>query len=148
MHSLRLLLDVVPELLVEQRALPGARRAAAGDTMGQGFARRSHRRAARQSRGSVPALSLPHHHELRQGLPEEPQSFRGHCRTQAEDGRAPDVSAWSRLPNAAAVIARRRRTCDGLEGWTAFLLLIHRGSAEAAPPPPPHTGAPPARRGP
>ena len=43
--------------------------------------RRSHRRAARQSRGPVPALSLPHHPELRQGLPEEPQSCRGHCRT-------------------------------------------------------------------
>jgi hypothetical protein len=36
---------------------------------------------------------LPHHHELRQGLPEEPESFRGNCRTQAEDGRAADLGA-------------------------------------------------------
>jgi succinate dehydrogenase / fumarate reductase iron-sulfur subunit len=50
--------------------------------------RRGHRRAARQSRGPVPALSLPHHHELRQGLPEGPQSFRGDRRDQADDGRA------------------------------------------------------------
>src|SRR5260370_30024157 len=36
MHSLRVLLDLVPELLVEQRSLPGASRAAAGDPMGEG----------------------------------------------------------------------------------------------------------------
>src|SRR5258708_29539087 len=93
MYPLRLLLDVMPELLVEQRALSGAGRVAAGHALGQGFARRGHWRAARQSRGPVPALSLPHHHELRQGLPEEPQSFRGNCRTQAEDGRAADLDA-------------------------------------------------------
>src|ERR1700722_18145155 len=82
----------MPELLVEQRALPRTGGAAAGDTLGQGQPGRSHRRAARQSRGSVPALSLPHHHELRQGLSEEPQSFRGDRRTQAEDGRASDLT--------------------------------------------------------
>ena len=38
MHSLRLLLDLVPELLVEQRALSRPRRAAAGDTLGQRLA--------------------------------------------------------------------------------------------------------------
>ena len=32
-------------------------------------ARRGHRRPARQSRRSVPALSLPHHHELRPACP-------------------------------------------------------------------------------
>ena len=58
------------------------------NALGQGQPRRSHRRAARQSRGSVPALSLPHHHELRQGVPEGPQSRRGDRRTQAEAGRA------------------------------------------------------------
>ena len=50
--------------------------------------RRGDRRAARQSRGPVPALSLPHHHELRQGLPEGPQSGQGDRRDQEEDGRA------------------------------------------------------------
>ncbi len=33
------------------------------------------------------------HHELRQGVPEGSQSFRGHCRTEAKDGRAADLSA-------------------------------------------------------
>src|ERR1700720_2786773 len=106
MHSLRLLFDVLPELLVEQRALPGAGRAAAGDTMGEGFARRGHRRAPRQSRGSVPALPLPHHHELRQGLPEEPQSFRGDRRTQAEDGRAADLTPAHRPTRRLAKLPR------------------------------------------
>src|ERR1700733_7574585 len=92
MHPLRLLFDLLPELLVEQRPLPRAGRVVAGAPVGEGFARRGHRRAARQSRGSVPALSLPHHHELRQGLSEEPQSFRGDRRTQAEDGRASDLT--------------------------------------------------------
>ena len=38
-HPLRLLLDLVPELLVEQRPLPRSRRAAAGKPLGQRFAR-------------------------------------------------------------------------------------------------------------
>src|SRR5512141_1143734 len=92
MHPLRLLLDLVPELLVEQRPLSRTGRAAAGEPLGQGQPRRSHRRAARQSRGPVPALSLPHHPELHQGLPEGPQSRRGDRRTQAEDGRAPGLT--------------------------------------------------------
>src|ERR1700689_281399 len=96
MYSLRLLLDLVPELLVEQRPLPGAGGVAASEPLGDRLARRGDRRAARQSRRSVPALSLPHHHELRQGLPEEPQSLRGDRRTQAEDGRAADLSSIGR----------------------------------------------------
>src|SRR5215475_11112806 len=91
MHSLRLLLDLLPELLVEQRALPGAGRAAAGHALGQGQPRRGHWRAARQSRGPVPALPLPHHPELRQGLSEGTQSLRGDRRTEAEAGRAADL---------------------------------------------------------
>ena len=47
------------------------------------FARRGDRTAARQSRRSVPAVSLPHHHELRQGLPEAPQSGKSDRRDQA-----------------------------------------------------------------
>ena len=62
------------------------------NALGHGFPRRSHRRTARQSRGPVPALPLPHHHELRQGLPEGPQPFRGDRRAQAEDGRAADLN--------------------------------------------------------
>jgi succinate dehydrogenase / fumarate reductase iron-sulfur subunit len=54
--------------------------------LGQGQPRRGHRRAARRSRGSVPAVPLPHHPELRQGLPQGSQSLGSDCRTQAEDG--------------------------------------------------------------
>src|SRR5215475_15889172 len=97
MHSVRLLLDLLPELLVEQRALFGTGRAAAGHALGQGQPRRSHRRAARQSRGPVPALSLPHHHELRKSLSEGPQSLRGDRRAEAEAGRAADLD-----PSAAS----------------------------------------------
>src|SRR5262249_45228622 len=39
MHPVRLLLDVMPELLVEQRALPWTRGPVAGSALGQGFAR-------------------------------------------------------------------------------------------------------------
>ena len=51
------------------------------------FARRGDRRTARQSGRPVPALPLPHHHELRQGLPQAPQSGQGHRRHQAHAGR-------------------------------------------------------------
>ena len=44
--------------------------------------------AARQPRGPVQALSLPHHHELRQDLPEGPQSGQGDRRDQEDDGGA------------------------------------------------------------
>ncbi|MGY3655869.1 succinate dehydrogenase/fumarate reductase iron-sulfur protein [Bradyrhizobium sp. USDA 376] len=85
---------LLPELLVEQRALSRSRRAAAGQPLGLRFARRGHRRAPRQSRGSVPALPLPHHHELRQGLPEGPQPGGSHRRAQAQDGRAADLASF------------------------------------------------------
>ena len=98
-HPVRLLLDLLPELLVELGPLPRSRRAAAGQPLAAGQPRRGDRRAARQSRRSVPALPLPHHHELRQGLPEEPQPRQGHRRDQADDGRAEGVIA-SRLPSS------------------------------------------------
>src|SRR3954447_15203644 len=83
----------MPELLVEQRTLSRPGRIAAGDPVDQGQPRRGHGRTARQSGGSVPALPLPHHHELRQSLSQEPQSRRGDRRAEAEDGRAPDLAA-------------------------------------------------------
>src|SRR5207244_4134368 len=49
------------------------------------------RHCLRPPRGPVPLLPLPHQHELRQGLPEEPQSGQGHRRDQVDDGRAPNV---------------------------------------------------------
>ncbi len=87
-HPVRLLLDLLPQLLVERRPLSRPGRAAAGRPLAQGLARRGDRRTPRQSRRSVPALSLPHHHELREGLPEGPQSGEGNRRDQEDDGRA------------------------------------------------------------
>src|ERR1700724_382719 len=87
MHPVRLLLDLLPKLLVERRPLSWSRRPAASLSLHPRQPRRGGRRAPRQSRGPVPALPLPHHHELRQGLPEEPQSRRGNRRAENEDGR-------------------------------------------------------------
>src|SRR5436190_22408927 len=86
MHPVRLLLDLMPELLVEWRALSRPGDAAAGLSLADRFPRRGYRRAARQSRGSVPALSLPHHHELRADLPQGPEPGQGDRRDQENDG--------------------------------------------------------------
>ena len=57
--------------------------------------RRGDRRAPGQSGRPVPALPLPHHPELHQGLPEGPQPGQGHRRDQEADGGAPGLSsAW------------------------------------------------------
>ena len=64
------------------------------------------RRAARPARGPVPALSLPHHHELRQGLPEGPQPRQGHRADQADDGRAADVTARLSVQSAKPALPR------------------------------------------
>ena len=45
-------------------------------------------RAARQPRGSVPAVPLPHDHELRRRVPEEPQSDAGDRQDQGSAGAA------------------------------------------------------------
>src|SRR3954462_14506318 len=83
----RVLLDFLSELLVEQRALPRSSRAAASDALDQGQPRRSDRRAPGYTRRSVPALSLSHHHELCQGLSQGPQPLAGNLRIAIDDGR-------------------------------------------------------------
>src|SRR5262249_27970578 len=100
-HPVRLLLDLVPELLVEPGPLSRPRRAAAGASLAQGLARRGDRGAASPPRGSVPALPLPPDQELRQGLPEGPQSREGDRRDQADADRAAGVAL---LPLAHAVV--------------------------------------------
>ena len=84
-----------PSLLVERRALSRPGDPAAGLSLAGRQPRRGQGRAARQSRGSVPALSLPHHHELHQDLPEEPQPGQGDRRDQEADGRADDLTVRS-----------------------------------------------------
>src|SRR5205085_4734666 len=54
--------------------------------------RRGDRRTARRSRGSVPAVPLPHDHELRQRLPERAQSGQGDRRDEDADRGARGLS--------------------------------------------------------
>jgi len=95
-HPLRLLLDLVPVLLVERRTLSRPGRAAAGLSLADRQPRRGDRRAARRARGPVPALSLPHHHELHQYLPQGPEPGQGHRRDQGQADRAPLVTIPTR----------------------------------------------------
>ncbi len=79
--------------------------AAAGLSLGHRQPRRGDRRPARQSRGPVPALPLPHDHELRQGLPQGSQPGQGHCRAQEAHGAA----AGLRLGADGDCLLRRRQ---------------------------------------
>ena len=81
----------------------GPGRFTAGAALDRRFARRGDRRAARQSGRPVPALSLPHHHELRQGLPQAPQS--GARRSPRSSARW-SSGRFSREPVPAAQRAR------------------------------------------
>src|SRR6516165_10810258 len=132
MHPVRLLLDLVSELLVEQRSLSRARSAAAGAALARRQPRRGNRRAARQSRGLLPPLPLPHDHELCQCLPQAPQSRQGHRRDQAHDGRAQGVSGLRALgpgfepPIVAAIDARLQSIAE--QETARVLLAVESGS--------------------
>ena len=65
---------------------------AAGLSLAGRQPRRGQGRAARPAGRSVPALSLPHHHELHQDVPQAPQSGEGDRRDQEDDGRAHDLA--------------------------------------------------------
>ncbi len=77
--------------------------------------RRGDRRAARQSGRSVPALSLPHHHELRADLPQGPEPGQGDRRDQEDDGGAAGLKSaiaackWPSALPASSGLARPRR---------------------------------------
>ena len=90
-HPLRLLLDLLPVLLVERRPLSRPGGPAAGLSLADRFARRGDRRAARRSGRPVPALSLPHHHELRPRLPQGPEPGQGDRGNQEHDDRPAGV---------------------------------------------------------
>src|ERR1700738_1609755 len=92
MYPLRLLLDILPELLVERRSLSRPRLFFASLPLAHRFARRGGRRTARQCRGSVPPLSLPHDPELRQGLPQGPEPGESDRRNQEHDDRAANLT--------------------------------------------------------
>src|SRR5476651_1701297 len=132
MRAVRLLLDLVPELLVEQRALSWSRGAAASATLDRRQPRRGDRRAAGQSRGSVPALPLPHHHELRQFLPQAPQSRQGHRGDQEHDGGTEGLSGLRALgpdfdPGVVGAVDARLGSVAERES-AVVLLAVESGS--------------------
>src|SRR5580704_13544765 len=129
MYPLRLLLDILPELLVERRSLSRPRRVVASLPLAHRFARRSDGRTARQCRGSFPPLSLPHDHELRQGLPQRPEPGESDRRNQEHDDRAANLTprgapfwglnwrshaADAGFTSVSHSVARRRRVA----GWS------------------------------
>ena len=85
-HPVRELLDQLPELLVEPGQVRRPGRAAAGLPLHRRQPRPGHRGAPGQSRGSVPAVPLPHDHELRRRLPEGPEPDQGDRQDQGNDG--------------------------------------------------------------
>src|SRR5258705_13838418 len=93
MHPVFLLYNLVPVLLVERRALSRAGRVAASLSLARRQPRREDRRAARRARRPVPALSLPHDHELHPHLPKEPEPGQSDRRNQEDDGVAPLIPA-------------------------------------------------------
>src|SRR5215217_2586382 len=97
MYPLRLLLDLVPELLVEWRKVSRPGRAAAGLSLAHRQPRRDHAGTPRRPGRPVQALSLPHHHELRKGLPQGPEPGQGDRRNQEDDGRT--QGGLSRTPS-------------------------------------------------
>ncbi len=126
-HPLRVLLNLLSQLLVERRPLSRPGDSPAGLSLADRLARRGPRRAARRSRRPVPALSLPHDHELRQDLSEGAQSRQSDRPYQEHDGRTTDVSRrpW------AGLFARPKQECAG---WNqraktpSLLLSISRSS--------------------
>ena len=73
MHPVRVLLDRLPVVLVESGQVRRPGRTARRLPLHRRLARPGDQRAARQSRGSVPAVPLSHDHELRRRLPEGAQ---------------------------------------------------------------------------
>ena len=79
--------------------------------------RRSDRRTPRRSRRPLPHLSLPHHLELRAGLPEGSQSRQADRRVEEEDGRAAGLASAiaSRFARTAAMSAHQPRSREDFE---------------------------------
>jgi succinate dehydrogenase / fumarate reductase iron-sulfur subunit len=75
-----------PSFLVEPGQIRWPGRLAASVPLHRGQPRPCHRRAAGQPGRPVPAVPLPHHHELRRCLPQGTQPDQGHRQDQGIDG--------------------------------------------------------------
>ncbi|GHH14407.1 hypothetical protein GCM10008023_16070 [Sphingomonas glacialis] len=91
--------DGVPELLVEFGQVPGPSDPVASLSLARRQPRRDDRRAFGRARGSVPPVSLPHDHELRERLPQGSQPRQGDRRDQ-EDGNRTRRLIFLPLPPA------------------------------------------------
>jgi hypothetical protein len=85
-HPVRLLQQLLPFVLVESGQVPRSRGAAPGRALHRRQPGPRRRRPAGVPRRRLQALSLPHHHELHRGLPEEPQP--GACDRENQDRAA------------------------------------------------------------
>ena len=136
-HPVRLLLDLLPELLVEPDEVPRPGRPAAVLPLDRRQPRRRHRQAARRPRGPVQALPLPHHHELRPGLPQGAEPGQGHRRDQEDDGRAGRLKILTRWVRwIGAVRAETDRARRSRVGTTPAAELDRQASVGAPTAPP------------
>ena len=71
-----------------------------------GFARRGGRGASRLCRRRLPALSLPHDHELHQGLPQASGAGQGHRRAEKSGARQTFLTYPAALAHSAAQFAQ------------------------------------------
>src|SRR5687768_1200155 len=101
MHPVLLLLNGLPELLVEFRPLPWSGGAAAGLSLAGRQPRRGDGRAAGRPRGPIPPLSLSYDHELRDRLPEGPQPGEGDRGDQEADRGTGGLTEETGLPTGA-----------------------------------------------
>lgn len=85
-HSLRLLLNIVPLLLVERRGVPWTRDPAPVLQMVDRLPRREEVRAKGGSGQLHELVPLPHDSQLHEDLPQGSQPRSCHCRDQEGDG--------------------------------------------------------------
>jgi hypothetical protein len=86
MHPLCLLLNILPLLLVEQRAIPRPSDSPPVIQMAQRLPRRTHRRAKGSPRQQHELVPMPHHLELQQDVSEGIESRESNCGDQEEHG--------------------------------------------------------------
>ena len=120
MHPLRLLLDILPVLLVEQRRIPRPRRAPAIVPLARRFPRRAQGRTEGDAGQQHEFVPVPHHPELLEDVPEGLESGQGDCGDQEDDGF--DVSwTFSGAGDEIDMMGRK----EGREG--VMHILDHEG---------------------
>lgn len=108
MHSVRVLLDLVPKLLVEQRGVSRPRNSAAELPMACGFARREEGRAETCAGQQHECLPMPYHFELLENLPEGLEPRVGYCRDQERVSILGEVcESWDGMGCIMLLVGRR-----------------------------------------